>query len=118
EAARHEAMMAHVEDLRMQLGTTLRMADEEKKKTREKLSADYIPAWGAHAEQQMSGDGPFFAGAKLHVVDLKINLIVRWLSGGRLDHVPANILAGFPKLNRAFEAVRDDARVKAWYART
>jgi glutathione S-transferase len=116
EAARHEAMMAHVEDLRMHLGATLRMADAEKKATREALAADYIPAWAASSERQI-GDGPFFGGAALNVVDLKINLIVRWLSSGKIDHIPATILAPYTKLNRVHDAVRDDARVKAWYAK-
>jgi glutathione S-transferase len=117
EAARHEAMMHFVEDLRQQLTPTMRLPEGEKKKRREELAAGFIPAWAANAEKQF-GDGPFFGGAKLNVVDLKILLIVRWLQSGRLDHVPSTILAGYPKLNRAHDAVRDHAGVKAWYART
>jgi glutathione S-transferase len=117
EAARHEAMMAHVEDLRGAVGPTMRISDEAaKKKAREELSASYLPTWAANAEKQL-GDGPFFAGGKLHVVDLKLHLAVRWLTGGKLDHIPASIFSAYPKLLRASDAVRDDARVKAWYAK-
>jgi glutathione S-transferase len=117
EAARHEAMMCHVEDLRANITPSLRMTDpEEKKKAREALAATYLPAWGASAEKQI-GDGPFFGGAKLHVVDFKIHMAVRWLGGGNVDHVPATIFAPFAKLTRLHGAVRDDARVKAWYAK-
>jgi glutathione S-transferase len=117
EAARHEAMMCHVEDLRANITPSLRMTDpEEKKKAREALAATYLPAWGASAEKQI-GDGPFFGGAKLHVVDFKIHMAVRWLGGGNVDHVPATIFAPFAKLTRLHDAVRDDARVKAWYAK-
>ena len=116
EAARHEAMMQHVEDLRANVGPTLRMNDDDKRRAREGLVATFLPAWAASAEKQL-GDGPFFAGAKLHVVDLKLNLAVRWFAGGKVDHIPATIFAGYPKLMRAHDAVRDHAGVKAWYAR-
>jgi len=117
EAARHEAMMAHVEDLRIAVGRTMRITDEaEKKKAREELAASYIPAWAGYAEKQL-GDGPFFGGDKLNVVDIKIYIIVRWFVSGALDHLPATIFSGYPKLNRVYESVRDHDRVKAWYAR-
>jgi glutathione S-transferase len=118
EAARHEALMQHVEDLRAALSPTLRMADEaQKKAAREHLVATYFPVWGANAEKHI-GDGPFFGGAAVHVVDVKLHMAVRFLRGGTLDHVPATVLDGFPKLNRLHDAVRDHAAVKAWNARS
>lgn len=117
EAARHEAMMGHVEDLRANVGPTIRISDEaEKKKAREALATGYMPTWGANAEKQI-GDGPFFGGAKLNVVDFKLHMAVRWFIGGNVDHIPATIFAAFPKLIRVHDAVRDDARVKSWYAK-
>jgi glutathione S-transferase len=117
EAARHEAMMAHVEDLRATVAPTLRIGDEaEKKRAREQLAATFLPSWAACTEKQL-GDGPFFAGAKLHVVDIKLHMAVRWFNGGRVDYVPATIFDAFPKLVRVHDAVRDDARIRAWYAR-
>jgi glutathione S-transferase len=117
EAARHEAVMHHCEDLRVVLSPTNRMADPEKKTAREHIATNVIPAWAAHAERQISDDGPFFGGAKLHVVDLKLNLIVRWLTGGKLDYMPTTVVDNFPKLRRVHDAVRDHAGVKAWYAK-
>jgi glutathione S-transferase len=118
EAARHEAMMCHVEDLRANVAPTLRIADEaEKKQAREALVASFLPTWGENAEKHILGDGPFFAGQKLHVVDLKLHMVVRWFAGGKVDHVPATIFARFPKLTRVHDAVRDDPRVKSWYAK-
>jgi glutathione S-transferase len=92
------------------------MNDADKKVAREKLAQGYIPAWAEFAERQL-GDGPFFGGAKLQVIDLKLFMTVGWLTGGRLDHVPATILQPFPKLNRVHQAVRDHAGVRSWYAR-
>jgi len=117
QAAQHEAMMAHVVDLRAKVSPTIRIADAtEKQKAREALVADYLPNWGTHAEANL-GEGPFFAGQNLQVVDLKLYMAVRWFAGGVVDHIPANIFADFPKLTRAHDAVRDDARVLDWQAK-
>ena len=118
EAARHEAMMHHVEDLRAAVGPTLRITDEtEKKRVREALAETFLPTWAAHAESQI-GDGPFFAGANLHVVDVKLHMAVRWFAGGKVDYVPATVFSPYPKLNRLHDAVRDHSAVKDWYSRT
>jgi glutathione S-transferase len=118
EAARHEAMLCHVEDLRGKVSPTIRIADEaEKKKAREALALSYLPTWAEGAQKQI-GDGPLFAGAKLHVVDIKLYMAVQWFAGGKVDHIPATIFSAFPKLMRVHDAVRDDPRVKAWYARS
>lgn len=117
EAARHEAMMSHVEDLRANVGPTLRIEDEaEKKKARESLAASYLPAWGARAEKQI-GDGPFLGGKAVNVADLKLYIAVRWFSRGILDHIPATIFADYPKLTRVHDAVSEHPGVKAWYAK-
>ena len=116
EAAQHEAMMQHVEDLRAVVGPTLRLGDAEKRVAREALAATFLPAWGAHAESNITGD-PFFGGAKPNVVDLKLHMAVRWFAGGKVDHIPATIFSSFPRLMRVHDAVRNHASVKAWYAR-
>lgn len=117
EAARHEGMMAHVEDLRGAVGPTIRVSEPEKKAAREALVKDYLPAWARSAEQNIPGE-PFFGGAKLNVVDLKLHMAVRWFIGGKVDHIPATIFAGYPKLMRVHDAVRDHPGVKSWYAKT
>jgi glutathione S-transferase len=116
ESARHEGLMQHVEDLRAQLSPTLRMGEAEKKAAREALAADYIPRWAEAAERNI-GAGPFVGGSSISVADLKLYMIVRWLSSGTLDHIPATIFANYPRLVGVHDAVRDHARVKDWYAR-
>ena len=116
EAARHEAMMQHVEDLRAAVGPTIRMSDAEKKTAREGLVAGFLPAWAEAAEKNIPGE-PFFGGAKLNVVDLKLHMAVRGFIGGKVDHIPATIFAGYPKLMRLHDAVRDHAGVQSWYAK-
>lgn len=116
EAAQHEGMMQHVEDLRGVVGPTIWMPDAEKKAAREKIAADYLPAWARAAERNIAG-APFFGGAKLNVVDLKLHMAVRWFLGGKVDHIPATIFAGCPKLMQVHDAVRDHPGVKSWYAK-
>jgi len=116
EAARHEGMMQHVEDLRAVVGPTVRMGEAEKKAAREAIVAGFLPAWARYAEKNIV-DGPFFGGAKLHAVDLKLYMAVRWFSGGKVDHIPATIFAGCPRLMAVHDAVRDHPGVKSWYAR-
>ncbi len=119
EAARHEAVMQHAEDLRGKVGPTIFLTDDaEKKRVREDLAANYIPTWAANAEKQIGDRGPFFAGDKLHVVDIKLHMVVRWFNGGKVDYIPATIFSGYPKLNRVHDAVREDPRFKSWYAKT
>jgi glutathione S-transferase len=116
EAARHEGMMQHVEDLRARVSPTLRLGDAEKKTAREALVADYLPAWARAAERNIER-GPFFGGDRIHVVDLKIHMAVRWFNGGKVDHIPATIFSDYPKLTAVHDVVRDHAGVKAWYAK-
>ena len=116
EAARHEGMMQHVEDLRAAVSPTIRMADAEKKAAREALVAGFLPAWARAAEKNIPGV-PFFGGSQIHVVDLKLHIAVRWFIGGKVDQIPATIFAAYPKLMGVYDAVRDHAGVKSWYAK-
>jgi prostaglandin-H2 D-isomerase / glutathione transferase len=117
EAARHEAIMQYVEDLRGHVAPTMRISDPEAKKAaREHLANALIPTWGANVEKQI-GDGPFFGGEVLQVVDLKLLMIVQWFESGALDDIPMMVLRPFPKLNRLYAAVTEHAGVKAWRAR-
>jgi glutathione S-transferase len=111
EAARHESLMCAVEELRHTITPTLRISDpEQKRQAREALAANELKLWGSQVERQL-GDGPFAGGEKLQVADLKLYMIVRWLTSGTLDHVPTSLLDHCPKLLRLFGAVAEHAGV-------
>ena len=116
EAARHEGMMQYVEEMRSVVAPTIRMAEPEKKATREALVANFLPNWAKNAEKNIRR-GPFFGGEKINVVDLKIHMAVRWFAGGKVDYIPATIFSAYPKLMGVYDAVRDHPGVKSWYAR-
>jgi glutathione S-transferase len=117
DAARHEALMCAVEGIRHTISPTLRISDPEQKRTaREALAANEIMPWGSQVERQLR-DGPFVGGAALQVADLKLYMMVQWLTSGALDHVPTSVLDHCPKLQRLHKAVSEHSGVKGWLAR-
>jgi len=115
EAALHEGMMTAIEDLRHHVGPVLRISDPAAKQAkREELAANYLPGWAKFAEPQI--EGPFFAGGKLHVVDLKLFMVVRWFATGTVELIPSTVFDPFPRLTGVYRAVSDHPAVKAWYA--
>jgi glutathione S-transferase len=107
EAARHESLMCAVEELRHTLTPSLRITDpEQKRQVREALAANELRTWGSQVERQL-GEGPFVGGATLQVADIKLYMVVRWLTSGVVDHVPTTV----------FRAVGEHDGVQAWLAK-
>ena len=118
EAAQHESLMSAVEELRHTITPTLRLTDpEQKRSAREALAANELATWGRQVERLL-GDGPFIAGPSLRVADIKLYMVVRWLTSGVLDHVPTTVFDHCPKLLRLYRAVGDHPGVKAWLAKS
>lgn len=118
EAARHEALMAYAEEGRHHIAPILRIKDEtEKLAKRAELADKYLPTWAANVEKQL-GAGPFVAGDKLNVADIKLYIFVRWFEKGTVDHVPSNVFERFEKLTRLYKAVAAHPRVAEWVSRT
>jgi glutathione S-transferase len=116
EAARHEAILAAVEELRAALAPSGRIADpDEKKKAREELARGHLKAWGGHMEKQIHG--PFVGGEQLQVADIKLLQITSSFRRGALDHIPTDVLAEFPKLHALYDVVSQHPEVADWRAR-
>jgi len=117
EAARHDALMEAVEELRLRVGPTMRMPDgPEKLAARKQLAEEFVGPWGRYVEQQI-GAGPFVGGEKPSVADIKLYMADKWISSGSLDGIPATIFDGSPKLKKIAEGIRTHPAVVAWYAR-
>ena len=116
-AAREEAIMESVEDLRSRMSPINRIQDEaEKRRQREEAARDYLPQWAGYIERQL-GEGPFVGGAEIHVADLKLFVVLGPFLRGTIDHVPPSVFEVAPKLLRLFGAVKDHPGVRGWYAR-
>lgn len=117
EAARHEALMGAIEDMRVRMGPIMRIKDEaEKKKAREEVAAGYLQEWGAGIEHEI-GNGPFLAGRNLSVADIKLFVAATAYMQGTIDYIPATVFSAFPKLTRLVEAVKNHPKVVEWYSR-
>jgi glutathione S-transferase len=116
EAMRLESLLSAAEDLRHAISKTFGIKDlEELKKKRAELVEGPIATWAASMEKQIVG--PFAGGSQISVADIKAFVMVGWLKGGALDHVPTDVLAKYPKLEKLHDSVEQHPKVIAWYAR-
>jgi glutathione S-transferase len=117
EAMRLESLMSAAEDLRHAVTRTFGIEDPaELLRRRRELVDGPIKTWAANMEKQIVG--PFASGGQLSVADLKLFIVMGWLKKGVLDHVPADVLAPFERLERLYASVKDHPRVVEWYARS
>lgn len=116
EAAVHESIMVSVEELRATIGPSGRLTDPAAKRAaREALASREIPAWGANVERYIKG--PFLAGEKMCVADIKVYQMVKSFRTGVMDYIPPAVLSEFPKLERLYEAVAAHPKVLEWQAK-
>ncbi|MCP4808532.1 MAG: glutathione S-transferase [Proteobacteria bacterium] len=110
-AARHEALMNSVEDLRNKVpGRGL--SDDEKKAAREAFAAGWLSQWAETVSSEVVG--PFVAGDTLHVVDLKLYTILRAYLGGMYDNISLELFEKWPKLAALHAAVDAHPAVRSW----
>ncbi|HEX2879175.1 MAG TPA: glutathione S-transferase family protein [Polyangiaceae bacterium] len=115
EAALHEAIMESVEEVRAMLQPSGKLTDQkEKKAAREALASGPLQLWGARIEKQIKG--PFLAGEKICVADIKVHRIVDALKSGVMDHIPSTVFAAFPQLEALYAAVSSHPKVVEWRA--
>lgn len=114
EAARHEALMNAVEDLRAEAAKTSRDDEDEKRAAREAFASGYFQRWATQASAQV--EGPFVGGSQISVADLKLFVAMGSYTKGTYDFIPANILDPFPKITALMDAVAAHPRVVDWYA--
>ena len=114
EAARHEAILCAVEEMRAEAQTTLKDDEDEKKAAREAYAAGYLARWLPNVEAQI--EGPLISGNELSVADLKLFIALGSYRKGVYDYISTDVLAPYPKINALLDAVAADARVAVWYA--
>ena len=115
QAALHEAILASAEEVRAALSPTGKISDpEQKKQAREELASGYLQSWGRAIEQQIKG--PFVAGDRLMVADIKLFQIVSSLTSGVIDYIPKTVFSAFPKLEGVHAAVTQHPKIAEWRA--
>jgi prostaglandin-H2 D-isomerase / glutathione transferase len=119
QAALCDEVMGAVEDIGSKIGATLFLPEEQKKAQRKELVEGPIPFYLTRLERRLeTHGGRYFAADRLSVADLKVFVLIRHLKSGVLDHIPADLPGRVaPKLVEHYERVKNDSRVKAYYAR-
>jgi glutathione S-transferase len=88
-----DEVMDAVEDLDHMIGNTIDLPADEKKAARAELAAGPIPRYlEQFAARLKAAGGEHFADRRLTVGDLKVWMMVRWLRGGVLDHIPKDLV--------------------------
>ncbi|MEY4736065.1 MAG: hypothetical protein RL302_384 [Pseudomonadota bacterium] len=108
-----------VEENGVKLGPTFSMKGEEQKTARLALVNGSMPRYLAWLQTQLlANGGEYFADKRLTVADLKVFVDVRGLNSGRLDHVPADLVATVaPALNAHMDRIAKLPAVVAYYAK-
>lgn len=114
-AARHDAVMQSVEDLRQKVPGTRDMADDEKKTLREAFAKGWLSQWAATVSDQIVG--PFLDGDAISVADLKLYVILRAYLTGGYDHIPASTFDAWPKIGALYNAVDAHPGVRGYFGR-
>lgn len=117
QAAICDQTMETVEDLTVQIGSTISLSDEEKKAKRQALVAENIPVFLSGLEKILkSNGGTFFANNRITVADLRVCDLVQWLKSGVLDHIPADLTDRVaPLLVKHMDMVKNEPRIKSYY---
>jgi glutathione S-transferase len=78
-----------------------------------------IPFYLTRLQQRLEAHGGrYFAGDRLSVADLKVFMLIKQLTSGVLDHVPADLPDRFaPKLMDHYQRIKAEPGVKAYYAK-
>ena len=113
-AAKHDALMQSVEDLRHKVPSVRGLSEEDAKAKRGEFASGWLSRWAATVHEQI--EGPFVSGDELSVVDLKLYVILRGCLGGIYDHVPASTFDGLEKLAGLVAAVDAHPAVAAYWA--
>jgi prostaglandin-H2 D-isomerase / glutathione transferase len=108
-----------VEEAGVKIGPTFNMKGDEQKAARLALVNGSMPVYLAWLQRQLlAHGGEYFADNRLTVADLKVFVDVRGLNSGRLDHVPADLVAQVaPALNTHLQRIADLPAVKQYYAK-
>ena len=119
QAAQCDQAMEAVEHITSKIVATLFLPEEEKKTQRKALVEGPVPFYLTRLQQRLEAHGgQHFAADRLSVADLKVFMWIRHLKSGGLDHMPTDLPDRIaPKLIEHYERVKNDPRVKAYYAK-
>lgn len=98
------------------LGTILGKCDADKtEKGRTEFVKTDLPRYATPINDMYAkSDGPYLLGTKMTVADLKVNMIIDFLSAGMLNYIPTDSMSPFEHLRVASENVDKEPKIAAW----
>ena len=113
-----DEVMGALEDLNIEIGTTFGMVGDDLKHAREALVTGALPRYLQWLQKQLeSHGGEFLADNRLTIADLKAFVILRWLSSGKLDHIPSDLIeTAAPQLKDYMNRVAELPAIAQYYA--
>lgn len=105
-----------ISDITLHIGRSMRISDPDEKLTaRALLAKETLPLWLGFLERLLDkNNNGYFVGDTLTMADLAVWRGMGWLTGGILDGIPANLLDGFPQLQKHVNRVEGHAVVTNW----
>lgn len=119
EALLCDEILDALEDVIVKIGATFGLSGDALKSAREALVADVFPRYLRWLESQLaSHGGEFLADRRLTIADLKALVVLRWLSSGKLDHIPRDLVETVsPALQTYRTRVAQIPAIAQWYGR-
>ena len=118
EAAKVDECINGCTDVTSTIGMTFRLSDDEKMAARAKLVEPdgrlTMHLGGLEKICAENGSCGYAVGSSLTVADLAIWRLCGWLSGGVIDGIPADFVAGFPAVSKLIATVDAHPKVSEW----
>jgi glutathione S-transferase len=114
-----DEVMGALEDINVKIGATFGMEGDALKGARDALVTGPLPRYLRWLQNQLENHGgEYFADNRLTIADLKALVILRWLSGGILDHIPRGLVASeAPKLVEYMNRIAALPAIAQYYAK-
>ena len=119
QAALCDEIMEAVEDITTKIAATIFLPRRAKESAAQGAGGRPAPILSHEATAEARSTWrPVLRCRPLSVADLKVFVLIRHLKSGVLDHVPADLPDRVaPKLVEHYERIKNDPRVKAYYAK-
>lgn len=114
-----DEVLSVLEDANHKMGPTYGMTGDTLKAARTALVEGPLPMYLRWLQTTLQAHGgAYFADNRLTIADLKVFVYVSGLNAGRLDHVPADLVAQVaPQLNAHHQRVAQIPAVVQYYAK-
>ena len=113
-----DEVLGALEDINIKIGASFGLKGDDLKNARDALATGALPKYLQWLQYQLeSHGGEFLADNRLTIADLKAFVILRWLSSGKLDDIPSELIdTAAPKLKDYMNRLAKLRAIAQYYA--